>query len=350
MRFMFYSATMIMVLGLGPGVPAGWAGAPRQASKPFDPPRLEITPGGWVDLGELGPLEPKEQRYRFRNASPAPIALRVLDLSPGVTVAGPALEQPIPPGASAELALRVDPAGWEGIQQRNVRLGTDDPGQGSYYLPVRLAVRPDLSVDGVRRSFGDVGVQESPLALFTFVRETGQPVRLQLATPLPDYLECETRGSGPRVQLAFVLRPGRIRPGMRQGLERVRVDSNAPLQPRFDLYLEWRIHHAIEAVPARAVFLDAADTLELKLKSRNGLPFRILRADLEGDGFRVGPVPARAEPEQTLTLRRIAAHPGKALLVLRCSGLDEPLEVPVSCVSSAPAGDEGVMVVPDKMD
>jgi hypothetical protein len=315
----------------------------------FAPPRLEIEPRGRVDLGELGPREIRIQGYRLRNTSDAPISLRVLDLAPGVTVAGPALEQPIPAAAARGLELRVDPQGWAGPQARNVRLGTDDPGQGDYYLPIRMRVRPDLTVDGTRRSFGDVAAFESPAVLFSFVRETGEPLALRLVTGLPDYLECELQVLGPRAQLGFTLRPARIPPGMRLGLDRVRVESNAPLQPRFDLYLEWRVHHAIEANPPRLLFPDPGpDTLVLELRSRSGVPFRILGAALEGDGFQLGPLPAPA-PVQRLRVRR-GATAARAMLVLRVAGQAEPLRVPVAYLPAAVSGDEGVMVVPHKSD
>lgn len=299
--------------------------------KPFAPPRLRIEPAGRVDLGELGPLEARTQGYTFTNASAAPITLRVLDLAPGVSLAGPALGGPIAPSASARLDLRVDPGGWVGPQARAARLGTDDPGQGSYYLPVRMTVRPDLTVDGVRRDFGDVAAFESPAAVFSFARETGRPLALRLLTPLPEYLEAEVRTEGPRARLAFILRPGRVPAGMRMGLDPVRVETNAPLQPRFDLYLEWRLRHAIEAYPPRLLFARPGPaTLVLRLKSRNGSPFLILGAQLEGEGFDLGPASRSPAPEQTLAVRRTASASARAVLLLRFSGEDTALKVPVA--------------------
>lgn len=328
-------------------VPGCIRSAPRAS---FATPRLRIEPPGRVDLGELGPLEIRVQGYTVRNASGSPIRLRVLDLAPGVSVSGPALERPIPASGSARLELRVDPQDGAGPQARNVRLGTDDPGQGSYYLPIRMAVRPDLTVDGTRRNFGDVGAHESPVAVFTFVRETGKPLAVRVVTGLPDYLECELQARGPRAQLACTLRPARIPPGMRMGLERIGVASNAPLQPGFDLYLEWRVHHAVEPNPPRLLFVDPGpDTLTLELRSRNGAPFRILGAELEGEGFRLGPLPPPA-PVQSLGITRRATAASRAMLVLRLAGEAEPLRVPVAYLPAAVPVDEGVMVVPHKTD
>jgi hypothetical protein len=298
-----------------------------------------------VELGEVGPAEVVRKPYVFENRSRAPICLRVYDLSPGVSAAGPALEGPIPPLASAGLVLVVDPTGWVGPQSRNVRLGTDDPRQGQYYLPIRMTIRPDLTVDGVRRTFGAVRPYESPRVAFHFVRETGQALRLRVATALPDYLECETEVRGAGGQVAFTLRAARIQPGAARGLEQVRVESNAPLQPRFDLYLEWRVEHAIEAVPARVVFLGPEPTLTLTLKARSGRPFRVLRVELEGQGFQVGPVSRAEGRAQSLAIQRTARGPARALLVIRCEG-EEPLRVPVAYLPEQPAVDEGAMVVP----
>jgi hypothetical protein len=265
-----------------------------------------------------------------------------------VTVAGPALERPIPPKGSAFLVLRVDPEGWVGAQARNVRLGTDDPGQGNYYLPIRFRVRPDLTVDGARRSLGDMLGAESRQAVFTFTRETGKPVSLRVTSELPPYLEWETQGLGPQVQLNLTLRAARIPPGMRLGLERVRVETNAPQQPAFELYLEWRLHHPVEAVPARVVFQDPEPAeLDLELRSRKGIPFLILGADLEGEGFQVGPTPGAPAPVQTLAIRRTARGTARAMLVLRFSGEEELLKVPLAYLPSRPAQEQGVKVEPD---
>jgi hypothetical protein len=170
-----------------------------------------------------------------------------------------------------------------------------------------------------------------------------------VVTPLPAYLECELRTGGPRAQLAFTLRPGRIPPGMRLGLDQVQVETNAPLEPRFDLYLEWQVHHPIEPVPQRLVFV-AEESLVLRLRSRGGAPFRILEAEWEGDGFQLDRPSGPAAPEQTLAVRRTARATARAMLVLRCSGLDDPLRVPVAYIPDQPVVDEDVIVVPKKKD
>jgi len=299
------------------------------------PARLDVKPAGRVQLGSTGPRETRTVAYTFTNVSARPIALRLGDLSPGVTVRGPALEGPFAPGQSLGLTLTVDPAGFVGPQARNVRLLTDDPLQGEYRLPVALDVRADLTVDAQRRSLGIVAPHESPQAVFTFTRETGQPTALRLAGGIAPYLDAEVVPGSPTSRLLVTLRPARVPPGATLGLETLQVETSAPMQPAFTLYLDWKLHHPIEAVPSRVVFLDpAAPAQELLLKARDGKAFLIEGAEVEGGGFTLGPLPDPA-PAQSLAIRRTALSVARTLLVLRFKGQDAPLRVPLSYLPSS---------------
>ena len=302
-------------------------GAPPAAC---DPPRLRIEPAGELDLGSLGPRENRLQRYQFHNLSAAPIALRVFDLSPGVTVAGPALERPIPAGSSQALDLAVDPSGWSGFQVRNVRLGTDDPRQGNYYLPLQMRVRPDLTVDGERRDWGDVAVPGSPEQAFLFKRESGAPVVLQVRANLPPYIELRQEEGAGWARLVFTLRSGRVPPGVRLGFEPIQVETNDPLQPHFDLYLAWKVHHPVEAAPSRVIFRTPEQSRPLTLNAGDHKPFQLLAAQVDGAGFRVeGPVQGDKDGLQ-LTVTRTAEGPARAMLVLTFLGDPDPLRVPLA--------------------
>ena len=305
--------------------------AQAQAPKSFDAPRLRIEPGGKLDLGSLGPRQVALQPYLFTNTSDAPITLRVYELSPGVTVAGAALRGAIPAHGAAELLLRLDPSGWVGPQARNVKLGTDDPHQGNYYLPVEAMVRPDLTVDGTRRDFGDLAAPGSFQEVFTFTRETGEPTVLRVTQAPPPYLELEVQQEKAVAKLLCTLRTAQVPPGVRLGFEEIAVETNAPLQDHFDLYLGWKLHHPIDAVPSRLVFLDRETALlELKVESQAGKPFRILKAEVEGEGFRVDPFPEAAAASHPLKIHRTAQVRARAMLVLGFDSGDEPLRVPLA--------------------
>jgi hypothetical protein len=312
--------------------------SPQAATQPVDPPRLAITPNGRVKLGSLGPRERKVLTYSFQNTSAAPIALRVGDLSPGVIVFGPALDRPIQPRESAALTMTIDPTDFVGVQRRSVRLLTDDPRQGQYFLPVEMTVRPDLTVDQERKSFGEIAAHESPQLHFTFKRETADPLQVRVTSPLPDYLELETIPSAGAVDLQLTFRPQRVAPGVRLGLETLQVETNAPHQPRFTLYLDWKLSHPVVATPTRIVFLNPADkTLALNLKRRDGKPFALESATVEGEGFAIVALPKGEALAHSLRIRNLATRETKAILALRFEGQEEALKVPLAYL---PASDQ----------
>ena len=348
-------AALILTLSLAQQLAPPPGNPPAAPPRKVAPPRLAVDPAGRVNLGSVGPTEVRRQLYLLKNTSAAPISLRVLDLSPGVTVEGPALHGPIAPKGSAQLTLRVDPSDFVGWQARNVKLGTDDPAQGEYFLPVGMTVRPDLSIDALKKGFGDVALHETPQVTFVFRRETGQATKLWISSPLPPYLEAEVepvpasqrpesaaaqapgQPGGSMGALRLTLRPSRVEPGMLAGLESITVESSAPQQPKFQLYLDWRLKLPVILSAPRLVFLSAGDgTRTLVLESRDGKPIQLRSARLEGEGFQLlDPAPAAA-PRLELRLRRTATVMTKAVLLLDLQGEPTPLRVPVSYL---PSGD-----------
>lgn len=334
-RILAASFLPLVLLAQGPPLPSP---TPTKASaQTVDPPRLEIAPKGRQQIGSIGPREKKTLLYTFTNTSPAPITLRVGDLSPGVTVQGPAIEKPIGPGESAALSMVLDPTDFVGIQRRVVQILTDDPKQGKYLLPVEVNVRPDLTVDQERKSFGEVGSHESPQLGFTFKRESGDPLQVRLTTPLPEYLELEVETGVSTAEYRLTFRPGRVAPGVQLGLETLQVETNAPLQPRFTLYLDWKLRRPVEATPSRLVFLEVqTKALELSLKRRDGQPFTLQSAAIEGQGFSLEPLPKGPAPEHKLRLLHTGGTEAKALLILRFEGQEEPLKVPLAYLPAMP--------------
>jgi len=335
-RFLSLLTLPLALLAQGPTPPPPAQAKTEPAA--VAPPRLEITPKGRIQVGSIGPREKKTLTYTFRNTSPTPISLRVGDLSPGVTVQGPAIEKPIGPNESAGLAMSLDPTDFVGVQRRNVRLLTDDPKQGQYLLPVEMSVRPDLTVDRERKSFGEIASHESPQIHFTFTRETGDPLQVRLTTPLPEYLEMDVETGISTSEFRLTFRPGKVAPGVQLGLETLQVETNAPQQPRFTLYLDWKLRRPVEATPSRLVFLEAQDqALELTLTRRDGQPLTIQSALIEGQGFSVGPLPKGPAPKQKFKLLRAGNNMAKAMLILRFEGQEESLKVPLAFLPGQPA-------------
>jgi hypothetical protein len=307
------------------------APAPAPAAKPaaVPPARIELTTPFPVHLGSVGPKEIREAVFGIKSTHDRPFRFRVLDLSLGLRLDEAQLAAPLQPGEIRMLRVQVDPAGLEGFIKGAVRLGTDDPAQPNYILRYDMAVRPEVTVDAARKSLGDVALHESPELAFRFRREGGDPLKLVLASELPPYLDAELVPGGDTAELRVTLRPARLKPGVGAGLEVLKVATNAPKQPLFTLYLDWRVVLPVVPEPSRVVFTDLKTTLAaLELTSRDGKPFRILKTDIEGRGFQVLDAPVAEGSRQVLRIRRTGKN-AEALLVVHCSNLEQPLKVPL---------------------
>lgn len=296
---------------------------------PIPPARIELTTPFPVRLGSVGPREIREAVYGIKSLHDRPFHLRVLDLSLGLSLDEAQLASPLQPGEVRMVTVKVDPAGLVGPVKGAVRLGTDDPGQPNYILRYDMMVRPEVTVDAERRSFGEVAPHESPELGFHFRREGGDPLKLVLASEIPAYLDAELASSDEGSDLRLTLRPRRLKPGVTAGLEVLKVATNAPKQPLFTLYVDWRLALSVVPEPARVVFTEPKTTLlALELRSRDGKPFRILRTEIQGRGFQVLDAPGPEAARQVLRIRRTGTSP-EALLRITCSNLEGSLDVPL---------------------
>ena len=302
---------------------------PAAPPDPVPPARIELTTPFPVHLGSVGPREVREVLFGLRSTHDRPFHFRVLDLSLGLTLDEGQLAAPIQPGEVRLVKAQVNPTGMEGFVRGAVRLGTDDPTQPNYILRYDMTVRPEVVVDAERKSLGEVAPHESPELRFRFTREGGDPLKLVLASELPPHLEAELIHEGPAADLRISLRPIRLKPGTTAGLEVLKVATNGPKQPLFTLYLDWRLAAPVIAQPSRLVFSELKTTLlGLELTARNGLPFRIRRAEIQGRGFELLDRPTLEAARHLLRVRRTGATP-EAMLVLECSNQEEPLRVPL---------------------
>jgi hypothetical protein len=300
--------------------------------------RFQVTPDTVQHLGSVGPKEARTLTWELKNTSDKPIAFRVLDTAPGVKVAEEPFLKPWEPGESRKIEVTSDPSDFLAYQRRAARLEPDDPSQPRYNLRWDMTVRPEMAVDAVNKTFGEVAPHESPLLAYTFTREGGGLAEIHLDNKLPAYLESEITTKGPAATLWLTLRPSKLKPGVQAGLELLKVTTNAPKQPTFDLTLAWKLKLSIIATPSRMVWDEPKlRGLKLELKSRDGKPFRILEARIEGprdkqgnEVFTHGELPAEAAPSHVLKLQCFAELESKAMLFLTCSGLDAPMQIPLS--------------------
>ena len=302
---------------------------PSKVVDPVPPARITLTTPFPVHLGSVGPKAVQDAVFGIKSIHDRPFHLRVMDLSLGLSLDEAQLKEALQPGEVQMVHVRVNPNDMLGYVRGAVRLGTDDPSQPFYILRYDMIVRPELAVDADRKSLGDVAPYESPVAIFHFKREGDEPVRLDLASPLPAYLEAEIIPHGPVADLRMVLRATRLPAGATAGLEVLKVATNAPKQPLFTLYLDWRLALPVLPTPSRLVFDDLKTTLlGLVLKAKDGKPFRIQSVEIQGRGFELLDRPGPAAERQVLRVRRTGKIPS-AMLVLRFVGVDEPLKVPL---------------------
>jgi hypothetical protein len=333
--------------------PAQTAPAPKAAEPKKPEPwkyRFKVDPDKPQGLGEIGPTEVRTLEYKITNVSAKPLQFRLGDNSPGTSMDETPFKTPFAPGETRKAVMRVDPTGWDAYQRRAIRLETED-GKERFTFRVDMQIRPDLTVDSAKKSLGAVGLQESPQATFLFSRETGEALKISLANQqkLPAYLETEIVGKGAKAELRATLRPRSLKPGMAAGLEILEVDSNAPLQPKFTLYLDWELRRPVKPEPGRLVFEDSkVHVATLRLKGEK--PFRVLKAEVKGEGYSVGILPEAEAKEQSVDLHRDSEPQEDALLVLTLSGVEDPLEVPLIWKDPAmrPAGEPAPKAVPAK--
>jgi hypothetical protein len=323
-------------------LPAKATPAPKVEAAPQPKPlpkfRFMVTPDAVQHLGSVGPKEVRTLSWELKNSSDKPISFRVLDTAPGVRVPEAPFLKPWQPGESRKILVTSDASDSLAYQRRAVRLEPDDPSQPRYILRWDMMVRPEMAVDLVNKSFGEVAPHESPQLVYTFTREGGGLAKIQLESKLPDYLEAEVTAEGPKAALQLTIRPSKLKPGMQAGLELLKVSTNAPHQPTFDLTLAWRLKLPVLAVPSRVVWDDPKIRgFKLEVKSRDGKPFRILEARIEGprdkqgnDLFTHGTLPSEAAPSHEIRLQCFADLESKGMLFLSCSGLDAPMQVPLS--------------------
>lgn len=321
--------SLLLALALLSQPPQGPMAKPQPAAAAH-PYRFKVHPDATQHLGSVGPREIRQITYRIENLSDRPLGFKLQDLSEGLSLVAGELDTPLAPKVSRELAFSLDPTGHAGYQRRSARLVPDDPDQPRFVFRLDMTVRADLTVDAPKKAFGPVAPHERPELVFTFKRETEEPLALTLESQAPPHLETEVVPTGKgAAELRLVLHPERLEPGVHLGLETLQLTSNAPLQPKFTLYADWSLDLPVRPDPARVVFLQAKpDPQVLQLRAANDQPFRILAARLEGEGFAVDPLPQPAAV-QKLTLRRTGSGSAQAVLVIEMEGQPE-LRVPLA--------------------
>lgn len=307
------------------------APAPAPQAPPPAPPRkfrFRVEPDTIQHFGEVGPREKRQVSCTVVNQSDKPLTFKLGDLAVGTTVEASSLATPLAPGDRRTVTMTVDPTGFVGYQRRAARLEPDDPAEPRFVWRVDMTVRPDLTVDATRKDLGALAAHESVEGVFTFKRETGEPLELKLLTTPPPYLDAEvvTRGAGGELRLT--LRAPALKGGQASGLEILKVATNAPMQKEFLLYLNWKLKRPVELEPARLAF-DSLTERHASLTLRAERPFRIESMDFDHAAFELAGQTHGEALEHRITLFRKGIPKPESPLTLKLSGHAEPLVVPI---------------------
>ncbi|HJV90825.1 MAG TPA: hypothetical protein VJ623_11010 [Holophagaceae bacterium] len=313
-----------------PAAPPAPQAPPTAPAAPAPPRkfRFRVEPDTLQHLGEVGPRELRTLTYEVVNQSDRPLTFTLGDLAVGTTVDAASLATPLAPGDHRRISMTINPEGWVGYQRRAARLEPDDPKEPRFVLKADMTVRPDLTVDSVRKELGAVAAHESVESVFTFKRETGDPLELKLLTTPSPYLDADLTTKDGHGELRLTLRPSLLKGGQASGLEILKVATNAPLQREFVLYLGWRLKRPVELEPARIAF-DSLTERHASLTLRGEKPFRIESIEFDHAAFELAGQTHGEATEHRITLYRKGTPKAEGSLTLRLSGVAEPLVVPV---------------------
>ena len=189
----------------------------------------------------------------------------------------------------------------------------------------RFIVRPWAMVD-----LGSVGPTEKAQRQWEVENRSDAPIAFKVADLAPGVLvpgDPFKDPIAPHAKRAFTIQ---VDATGWEGYQRrgIRLVSDDPKQPSYDLYLDWSIKLPVMPVPSRVVF-DDPKVAEATLRLEGDKPFKILSADLQAEGFELGPVPKGEAKAHALKVRRVKAGAKDGFLVLTLSGVDDPVKVPV---------------------
>lgn len=313
-----------------PQAPPTVAPAAPAAAVPAPPRkfRFRVEPDTITHLGEVGPRDSRTVTYTVINQSDKPITFKLGDLAVGTTAEVKELSTPLAPGDRRTVSLTFSTEGFVGYQRRAARLEPDDPAEPRFVARVDMTVRPDLTVDATRKELGAVAAHESVESVFTFKRETGDPLELKLLSKVPPYLDADLSTQAAGGELRLTLRPSRLQGGQASGLEIFKVATNAPLQKEFVLYLGWKLKLPVELEPARLAF-DSLKERHASLTLRSDKPFRIESLEFDHKAYVLAGQTHGELKEHRITLFRKGIPRAESPLTLRLSGVPDPLIVPI---------------------
>jgi hypothetical protein len=148
--------------------------------------------GATADLGVVAVGERARHAFRIRNDGDRALALRVLRMPPGATVATP-LPTTIAAGATGRIEVALDAVAFAGSPRLEVVLATDDPARAEIRLALRAEVRAFVVADpGFARYIFVQGAREGTIAQTIWATDGADFRVTGVTSPFP-YLRVRAR-------------------------------------------------------------------------------------------------------------------------------------------------------------
>jgi hypothetical protein len=221
---------------------------------------------GTIGLGEKGV---KEHRFVLINNSSKPVNVRFVRSSCGCTVAD-APSEPVQPGRSAEVVVRVDWSSRVGPHAETVQLATDDIARPTLLLTVTGKVQSMASVEPAAIDFGVVplGQERTARVLLTGLAPETLPA-LTSITSTSDNISIIDRKITSKGGEFVVHLKAPMRAGAEAAVIRFPTDPNEMIILKVPVVA--RFEGAITADPSLMVFGPSTNQRTLKISSLRGL-------------------------------------------------------------------------------
>jgi hypothetical protein len=263
------------------------SGMPSAFAEEIKAPRLAID-NPLHKFGTVREGTAVEAQFVLRNAGTAPLEIKKVQPACGCTAAAPELTK-LDPGASTNLKVTLNTAGFQGDKVKTVRIYTNDPATPTSVLTLEGTVQEELEVSPLRVSFGDINQSEES------VREVLVSVPKESSTKI---LEASSRSEGVTVEQSDYSENNRtgVRVKVKLGKEvpagifrgRIVVRTTDPSRPLVNIPVFARVLGDIALTPSDVSFglleapLPKAQARTVTISSRSNTRFEITGVSVSG--------------------------------------------------------------------
>lgn len=276
------------------------------------PPAVAFDlPGDALDFGELKQNVVVEREVTVRNTGRGVLCVRDVETGCGCVKAEWLGANRVAPGAAGRVKIKVDTNGREGVQEKSVRLFTNDPKRRVAEFKVRSEIRLGIVVGATMGSGGPIlyfGQHAPGTSATASVRlrspldepewkvtsvESLQPDAATRTTFRWSLRAVEPNDSRSRCYDLEVVHPGR--PDVGAFYESIRIRTTHPERGVIDLQTQLYVQQKFYTGPVRATFGFVRRDGKVPAKTvyvmaaEAGTDFVVKGATLEGEGFVADP-------------------------------------------------------------